>query len=103
MGVHLLALLLDDPCGGAKQCSVPEALSTHPYGSFGLCENYPRVITHSGAIPDLGLYEDMVSWPRGSWHQPGHVLDQGRGFLMGQRRSLLELCSELSLDGPMGE
>jgi len=41
------------------------AVSTHPYGSLDLCEIYPKVITHSDAIPELNLREDTVSWPRG--------------------------------------
>jgi len=42
------------------------------------------VITRPGAIPELGLCEDMDGTPRGCWHLPEHVLDQAMGFLMGQ-------------------
>ena len=76
-------------------------MSTHPYGSLCLCESYPKVITYSGSIPELGLCEDMDSWPRGCRHLPGSVLDQATSFLMDRQRPLLVLCSELFLDGPM--
>ena len=72
-------------CGSDRHlCSASAAVSTHPYGSLGLCKMYPNVITHSGAIPELGLCEDTNSWPKGCWHLPGHVLDWGMGFLMGR-------------------
>ena len=64
--------------------SASAAVSTHPYGFLGLCKIYPKVIIHSSAIPELGLCEDTNSWPKGCWHQPGHVLDRGMGFLMGR-------------------
>ena len=70
-------------CGSDRHLfSASAALSKHPSGSFGLS------ITHSGAILGLGLCEDMGGTPRGCWHLPGHVLDQGAGFLIGPLRPL---------------
>ena len=69
---------------GREKKSASAAVSTHPYGFLGLCKMYPKVITHSSAIPELGLCEDTNSWPNGCWHLPGHVLDRGMGFLMGR-------------------
>jgi hypothetical protein len=90
-------------CGSDRRFSpASAAVSTHPYGFLGLCKMYPKVITHSSAIPELGLCEDTNSWPNGCWHLPSHVLDRGMGFLMGRERPLLVLGSELSLDGPYG-
>ena len=85
------SLGLPQHCGISSRCgsdrhlsSASAAVSTHPYGSLGLCKMYHKVITHSGAIPELGLCEDTNSWPKGCWHLPGHVLDWGMGFLMGR-------------------
>ena len=85
------SLGLPQHCGISSRCgsdrhlsSASAAVSTHPYGFLGLCKIYPKVITHSGAIPELGLCEDTNSWPKGCWHLPGHVLDWGMGFLMGR-------------------
>ena len=85
------ALGLPQHCGISPRCgsdrhlsSASAAVSTHPYGFLGLCKIYPKVITHSSAIPELGLCEDTNSWPKGCWHLPGHVLDRGMGFLMGR-------------------
>jgi len=85
------ALGLPQHCGISSRCgsdrhlsSASAAVSTHPYGFLGLCKMYPKVITHSSAIPELGLCEDTNSWPNGCWNLPGHVLDRGMGFLMGR-------------------
>jgi len=79
-------------CGSDRHLfSASATMPTHPYGPLGLCEIYPKVITHLGAIPELGLCEDTNSWPRGCWHLPGHVLDQGAGFLIGPLRPLCVL------------
>ena len=58
----------------------------HPSGSLALCNTGPLVFTHSGAILELGLYEDADSSPRGCWYLPDHdgSADQGMGFLMGR-------------------
>ena len=87
----LSVLGLPQHCGISSRCgsdrhlsSASAAVSTHPYGSLGLCKMYHKVITHSGAIPELDLCEDTNSWPKGCWHLPGHVLDWGMGFLMGR-------------------